>query len=133
VIDYNANAYDTTKVELVSVEDGATTFETIVKIIPDATPTSAYRVIDEFSKEQTPYTNVIYGSNVDIKGRGNYVVGDNVVVVGDSNIVNGSGVIAATSDTVISGDSAIVDGSSGFITDEFGNLLTDENGNILTI
>jgi hypothetical protein len=132
VIDYNANAYDTTKVELVSVEDGATTFETIVKIIPDATPTSAYRVIDEFSKEQTPYTNVIYGSNVDIKGRGNYVVGDNVVVVGDSNVVNGSGVIAATSDTIISGDSAIVDGSSGFITDEFGFVLLDENGNNLT-
>ena len=155
VIDYDANSNSVTKVELISVDDGKRVSPQTTPSTPPGSPggggttqtpnsgnnspSGTFRsgILGKFERTNDEYTNLIYGDNVDVKGRDNYIVGDNITLIGSSNIILADNVLGVTNNSeVLISNSIIQDATvipAGALTDELGNLLTDENGNILTI
>jgi hypothetical protein len=155
VIDYDANSNSVTKVELISADDGKRvnpqtsggftpsggggTFNPGGTSTPGnntsfGSPKSS--TFSAFERQNDEYTNLIYGDNVDVKGRNNYIVGNNIILIGDNNTILADNVLGVTNNSeVLISNSIIQDATvipAGALMDEFGNLLTDENGNILT-
>ena len=117
VIDYNANGNEVTKVELISVDDGQ---RVAPKVQPPATDTPfgpppttnnnppntppttrRNQIVQSYEKQTTEFTNLVYGDNNDVQGRGNYVVGNNVRLIGNNNEVLASNVTLQGDDRVI--------------------------------
>ena len=155
VIDYDANSNSVTKVELISVDDGKRVSPQTTPSTPPGSPggggttqtpnsgnnspsgTFTSGILGKFERTNDEYTNLIYGDNVDVKGRDNYIVGDNITLIGSSNTILADNVFGVTNNSeVLISNSIIQDATvipAGALMDELGNLLTDENGNILTI
>jgi hypothetical protein len=117
IIDYNANGNEVTKVELISVDDGQ---RVAPKVQPPATDTPfgsppttnnnppntppttrRNQIVQSYEKQTTEFTNLVYGDNNDVQGRGNYVVGNNVRLIGNNNEVLASNVTLQGDDRVI--------------------------------
>ena len=153
VIDYNANSNVTTKVELISVDDGT-------RILPatkpptgvggtatpggtggggtttppggtfnptkNGTPTRS-KLEREYSQELIAYENLIFGQDVNVQGRGNYIVGNNVTVVGDNNNIVGNSVSLNGQDENVFNDyNTLPTAPDNALLDENGNFLLDE-------
>jgi hypothetical protein len=110
IIDYNANSNEPTKVELITVDDGLTTFKTKtpLNVGLDHAPTSM--AMNKHMDDVYQTANIIYSDSAEVQGRGNVVEGSQVRVIGDSNYVSGERVEVLGNDNTVSGEGVQVVG-----------------------
>jgi hypothetical protein len=111
IIDYNANSNEPTKVELITVDDGLTTFKTKTpfNVGSDHAPTSM--AMNKHMDDVYQTANIIYSDSAEVQGRGNVVEGSQVRVIGDSNYVSGERVEVLGNDNTVSGEGVQVVGN----------------------
>jgi hypothetical protein len=113
VIDYDANGNETTKVELITVDDGFSTFKKN-KNNNDSTPNTTLLSASTGTKgiiiDVQRSANIVTSDSAIVVGRGNVVDGNNVMVVGDNNTVVADNTTVQGNDNVVSGEGVQVVG-----------------------